>query len=77
MSDKVTTPEIDEIYERAIKAGALGGKILGAGGGGFLLIFASPEKQLRIKNALNELINVPFKFENSGSSVMVYEPNGF
>lgn len=77
MSDKVTTPEIDEIYERAIKAGALGGKILGAGGGGFLLIFAAPEKQQDIKFALNNLINVPFKFENSGSSVMVYEPNGF
>jgi D-glycero-alpha-D-manno-heptose-7-phosphate kinase len=77
LSDKVSSPEIDQIYETAIKAGATGGKILGAGGGGFLLLFAHPERQKGIREALNKLIHVPFKFENSGSRVVLYEPNGF
>lgn len=77
LSDKVSSPEIDQIYANAIKAGAIGGKILGAGGGGFLLLFAHPEKQQGIRQALNKLIHVPFKFENSGSRVVLYEPNGF
>lgn len=77
LSDKVSSPEIDQIYATAIKAGAIGGKILGAGGGGFLLLFAHPEKQQAIREALNKLIHVPFKFENSGSRVVLYEPNGF
>lgn len=77
LSDKVSSPEIDQIYATAIKAGAIGGKILGAGGGGFLLLFAHPEKQQVIREALNKLIHVPFKFENSGSRVVLYEPNGF
>lgn len=77
LSEKVSSPEIDQIYEAAIKAGAIGGKILGAGGGGFLLLFAHPERQFGIREALNHLIHVPFKFENSGSRVVMYEPNGF
>ncbi len=77
LSDKVSSPVIDQIYEAAIKAGAIGGKILGAGGGGFLLLFANPNKQQDIRDALNKLIHVPFKFENSGSRVVMYEPNGF
>ncbi len=76
LSSQVTTPQIDQLYESALKAGAIGGKLLGAGGGGFILIFAAPENHGRIKTALKNLINVPFKFENSGSSVVVYEPNG-
>lgn len=77
LSEKVSSPEIDRLYECAIKAGATGGKILGAGGGGFLLLFAHPERQKGIREALNSLIHVPFKFENSGSRVVLYEPNGF
>jgi len=77
LSDKVSTSEIDLIYESAIKSGALGGKLLGAGGGGFLLLFAKPENQKSIREALKRLIHVPFKFENSGSRVVLYEPNGF
>lgn len=77
LSDKVSSPDIDRIYDTAIKAGAIGGKILGAGGGGFLLLFAYPEKQKAIREALRNLIHVPFKFENSGSRVVMYEPNGF
>lgn len=76
LSQKVTTPEIDVLYEMAMRAGAIGGKILGAGGGGFLLIFARPEIQPLVRSALSHLIHVPFKFENSGSRVVLYQPNG-
>lgn len=76
LSDRVSTPEIDEIYQAAISAGALGGKLLGAGGGGFLLIFAKPENQAAIRDRLNNLIHVPFDFEDSGSRVVLYQPNG-
>jgi D-glycero-alpha-D-manno-heptose-7-phosphate kinase len=76
LSDRVSTPEIDNIYQAAIDAGAIGGKILGAGGGGFLLIFAKPEKQAAIRDRLNKLIHVPFEFEDSGSRVVLYQPNG-
>jgi D-glycero-alpha-D-manno-heptose-7-phosphate kinase len=76
LSDKVSTPEIDKLYEVAIGAGATGGKILGAGGGGFLLVFAKPEKQVAVRQSLHQLVHVPFKFENSGSRVVLYQPNG-
>lgn len=76
LSDKISTTFIDNLYEMAIKAGAIGGKILGAGGGGFLLLFASPEKHGQIAAQLSKLIHVPFQFENSGSRVVLYEPNG-
>jgi D-glycero-alpha-D-manno-heptose-7-phosphate kinase len=76
LSNKVTTPEIDSIYEEAMNAGATGGKILGAGGGGFLLLFVRPELQEKVRFALNNLIHVPFKFEDSGSRVVLYQPNG-
>jgi D-glycero-alpha-D-manno-heptose-7-phosphate kinase len=76
LSDRVSTPEIDSIYQAAMDAGAIGGKILGAGGGGFLLIFAKPERQAAIRDRLNKLIHVPFDFEDSGSRVVLYQPNG-
>jgi D-glycero-alpha-D-manno-heptose-7-phosphate kinase len=77
LSNQISTPEIDEIYQSAIDAGALGGKILGAGGGGFLLIFAKPQLHAVIRNRLSRLIHVPFDFEHSGSRVVLYQPNGF
>jgi D-glycero-alpha-D-manno-heptose-7-phosphate kinase len=77
LSSKVSSSYIDGLYETAINAGAIGGKILGAGGGGFLLLFAPPEKHSRIKTELSNLIHVPFQFENNGSRVVLYEPNGF
>ena len=77
LSDRVSTPEIDSIYQAAMDAGAIGGKILGAGGGGFLLIFAKPERHAAIRDRLNKLIHVPFDFEDSGSRVVLYQPNGF
>lgn len=77
LSDKITTPKINEIYENALSVGAIGGKILGAGGGGFILFFAKPEKHEIIKKRLNDLVHVPFNFEELGSQVVLYQPNGF
>jgi D-glycero-alpha-D-manno-heptose-7-phosphate kinase len=76
LSDKVTTPEIDQIYEAAKSAGALGGKLLGAGGGGFLMFFARPEQHAAIREKLKGLIYVPIKFDTSGSKIVMYQPNG-
>jgi D-glycero-alpha-D-manno-heptose-7-phosphate kinase len=76
LSNLVTTPEIDDIYEAARDAGAIGGKLLGAGGGGFMLLFAKPELHGKIRGRLGKLIHVPFEFEDSGSRVVLYEPNG-
>ena len=76
LSDKVSTPEIDHLYEEAMRAGAIGGKILGAGGGGFLLLFVRPELQSNVRERLKHLIHVPFEFENSGSRVVLYQPDG-
>ena len=76
LSDQVSTPEIDHIYEEARRAGAIGGKILGAGGGGFILLFAKPEHQAAVRERLGKLIHVPFRFEDSGSRVVLYQPNG-
>jgi D-glycero-alpha-D-manno-heptose-7-phosphate kinase len=77
LSAKVSTPKIDEIYETGIKAGAIGGKILGAGGGGFILFFAEPKNHKKIRERLQTLVHVAFRFENIGSKIVVYEPNGF
>lgn len=74
LTDKITSPVIDGVYASAIKSGALGGKILGAGGGGFMLLFAEPGAQPRIRAALKKLLYVPFKFEYSGSSIIFYRP---
>ena len=77
LSPKVSTPQIDEIYETGINAGAIGGKILGAGGGGFILFFAAPENHNKILDRLKNLVHVTFNFDNTGSKIVVYEPNGF
>lgn len=76
LSDQVSTLEIDQIYDAAREAGALGGKLLGAGGGGFMLFFVRPENRPRVLERLKPLIHVPFRFENSGSRVVLYQPNG-
>ena len=65
---------IDEIYDIARKNGAIGGKVLGAGGGGFMLFFAKPEYHSKIKSELKSFIHVPFKFENNGTHVIHYSP---
>ena len=74
LSDKISTSTIDAIYQNGIDAGAIGGKILGAGGGGFILFFVPPEKRQAVKNSLKNLIHVPFRFERGGSQVVLYEP---
>ena len=74
LSDRISNPEIDELYELARNSGAVGGKITGAGGGGFLLLFVPPEKQTEVRQKLNKLIYVPFKFEFAGSQIIFCEP---
>lgn len=76
LSDKVSTSEIDELYEAARGMGAIGGKLLGAGGGGFFLLFARPELQEKIRQKFSRLVHVPFRFENGGSRVVLYQPSG-
>lgn len=70
ISNAITTPPINDIYDTAIKAGVTGGKLLGAGGGGYILFFVPPDKQSSVLKALRDLIYVPFKFENKGSQVI-------
>lgn len=68
---------VDNIYSRARKAGAIGGKLLGAGGGGFILFFAEPDQHQAILQELKDLLWVPFKFETGGSSVIFYDPTTY
>jgi len=77
ITSKITTNEIDNIYSSAIKAGALGGKLLGAGGGGFILFYVEKDKQKKVKEALSGLLNVPFNFENEGTKIMYYMPEDY
>ena len=76
LSSRVTTPEVDSIFDIALGNGATGGKLLGAGGGGFVLLFVPPERQALIREKLHHLVNVPFRFDNSGSRIVLYQPNG-
>ncbi len=73
----VTTNSIDELYKKGIKAGALGGKLLGAGGGGFLLFYVQPEYQESVKRAMKDLMYIPFEFENGGTRVIYYSPENY
>ncbi len=76
LSNKISNTLIDNIYETALLNGALGGKLLGAGGGGFILFYVPKNKQKAVKTALKKFNHVPFSFENQGSSIALYEPNG-
>jgi len=75
LTPKISSGRIDEIYEAACEAGAIGGKLLGAGGGGFMLLFARPEDHYRIKEKLSDLLYVPFGFETMGSQIIFYQPD--
>lgn len=75
LSDNVSTGQIDQIYEEARSAGAWGGKILGAGGGGFMLLLAEPEAHARIRARLPGLVTVPVDVDTEGSKVIVFQPN--
>ena len=72
LTDRISNSQIDNIYDAGIRAGALGGKLCGAGGGGFILFFAPPENQSRIKEALNGFLSVPFHFESLGSQIIFH-----
>jgi len=74
ITSSISTSEIDDLYDAAKNAGALGGKLLGAGGGGFLLLYVETGKQAAVKNALNKLLHVPFKFEDHGARVIYFAP---
>ena len=74
LSDKVSNAGIDALYQRARDAGAVGGKLTGAGGGGFMLLFVPPDRHAVVREALGHLIHVPFRFEFSGSQIIVFEP---
>ena len=75
LSNKIATPYIDELYDSAIDAGALGGKLLGAGGGGFVLLLVEPQNRAKVRERLKNLLEVPFRFENLGSQIIFYQPN--
>lgn len=74
LSPKISNSHIDKIYNRALAAGAIGGKLTGAGGGGFMLLFVPPDRQEKVKDTCNTLIHVPFQFENGGSQIIFYDP---
>ncbi len=74
LDDNISNDQIDSMYDLGMKNGALGGKLLGAGAGGFLIFFASPDKQIKIREKLGDKLVVPFRFEFTGSSI-VYVSN--
>jgi D-glycero-alpha-D-manno-heptose-7-phosphate kinase len=77
ITTRVSTDFIDALYDKAIHAGATGGKLLGAGGGGFLLFYVEQDKQERVGKAMEDLLYIPFEFENSGSQIIYYSPESF
>ena len=73
----ISTNNIDELYDRGIKAGALGGKLLGAGGGGFLVFYVQPENHKAVMEAMKELLYIPFEFEDGGTRIIHYTPETY
>ena len=73
----ISNNAIDELYDKGIKAGALGGKLLGAGGGGFLIFYVQPEYQVNVKKAMKDLLYIPFEFETEGTTVIYYDPEDY
>jgi D-glycero-alpha-D-manno-heptose-7-phosphate kinase len=76
LADSVSNSQIDEIYEAGRSAGAIGGKLLGAGGGGFMVFFVEPDRREKLRERLKELIHVSVDTENEGSKIVVYQPDG-
>jgi len=74
LSARVSTPAIDDMYESARKAGAVGGKITGAGGGGFLMLYVEPEQRESVRQALGSLLHVPFTLDHEGSQIILSNP---
>jgi D-glycero-alpha-D-manno-heptose-7-phosphate kinase len=74
LTSKISTDYIDELYTKAMNLGAIGGKLMGAGGGGFMVFFAEPDAHAGIKEAMSDLINIPVRFEHEGSKVVYFNP---
>ena len=74
---RVSTGSIDDLYGRGVGAGALGGKLLGAGGGGFLVFYAEPDVQASVRAAMEDLLEIPFAFEDAGATVLYYDPEEY
>lgn len=77
ISSKIAPQFVDDVYQRARNAGAIGGKLLGAGGGGFMLFFVKPEDKVKVCDALHDLLLVPFDFETSGSQIIFYDQSQY
>ena len=77
MAEQISNSTLDEIYLRALKAGAIGGKLMGAGGGGFLLLYVTEDKQDAVKKELSDLLYVPFSFEEEGVRILYYYPEDY
>lgn len=75
LANGITDPQIDHWYQKGMTHGALGGKILGAGNGGFILFFAPPETHDRIKKAMNDLQSIKFRFDRNGAQIVFYQPS--
>ncbi|MBU1040634.1 MAG: kinase [Proteobacteria bacterium] len=75
LSPNISNGLVDEFYERARDNGAIGGKLIGAGGGGFLLLFVPPSAQSRVRESLSELLHVPFSFNRNGSQIIFFDPS--
>ena len=75
LADSVSNSQIDEIYDAARAAGAIGGKLLGAGGGGFMVLVVDPEKRAQVRERLNKLIAVNVGFDTEGSKIVIYQPD--
>lgn len=74
---QISTGFIDALYERGVKAGALGGKLLGAGGGGSLVFYVEPDAQESVRRAMSDLLYIPFEFEDGGTSAVYYGPEDY
>ncbi|MHB8618815.1 MAG: GHMP family kinase ATP-binding protein [Chloroflexota bacterium] len=74
LSDAVSNSLVDEVYDEARSAGALGGKLIGAGGGGFMLLFVRPADQAQVRDRLKRLVHVPFRFDSTGSQIVFFDP---
>lgn len=74
LSNKISNSTVDEMYERAMKSGAIGGKLLGAGGGGFMVFYVREKDHVKVKAELKEFLNIPFQFDFEGSKIIVYQP---
>ena len=75
--NSITTSSIDKLYEKGMNAGAIGGKLLGAGGGGFLLFYVQPKNREKVLDEMKELLYVPFRFEDGGTQIIHYTPESY